>query len=156
MRVTFRPPTHSDLDFVAAHMRPLDVKECRIVAGLDPREALEEAVNICDTALAVDVDGTVIAIFGCSEGSFLGNDGHPWMLSIEGIERYARIVLTCAPRFFAEMQRAFEHLSNVVHADNLSAIRFLRWCGFSFGNLIEIKGEPFIHFEWRRLDQKAA
>ena len=155
-RVIFRPPTISDLDSLAADMRPLDVKECEIVAGLAPREALQEAVNVCENATAVEVEGKVICIFGCSEGSFLGNDGHPWMLSCDGIERYFRVVLTCAPRFFGEMTQTFEHLSNVVHADNHSAIRFLRWCGFSFGDLIEIKGEPFIHFEWRRAEAKAA
>lgn len=156
MRVVFRPPTQSDIDELALSMRPFDVLECDLVAGLAPREALMDAVERTDDALAMLIDGKVLSIFGCSEASFLGGEGHPWMLSATGIERHGRVVLTLAPRFFAEMQAGREHLSNIVHADNRSAIRFLRWCGFEFGETVTVKGEPFIRFSWTRAKAKAA
>lgn len=149
-RVVFRPPTPSDLDALAREMRAIDRKECELVAGLPPREALEECVSGAANATVAEVDGRVVCVFGYSEASFLGGDGYPWMLCGEGIERHARTLLTCAPRFVGEMQAQCERLSNVVHAHNRAAIRFLKWCGFSFGESLTVKGEPFLHFEWRR------
>jgi hypothetical protein len=156
MRVTFRPPTPSDLDDLAARMREMDRKECELVAGLAPREALQQCVDGGEAATVAEVDGKVACIFGWTPASFLGADGYPWMLCADGIEKHARILLTCAPRFLGEMQGECERLSNVVHAHNRSAIRFLAWCGFSFGEMLEVKGEPFIHFEWRRQAAEAA
>lgn len=156
MRVTFRPPTESDLDALAANMRAIDVKECEIISGLSPREALAEGVAGSPSVTVAEVDGRVVCAFGVAEASFLGGDGYPWLLCAEGIERHARIMLTCAPRFVGEMQGACERLSNVVHADNRSAIRFLRWLGFSFGEMFHVKGEPFLPFHWERQALEAA
>ncbi len=156
MRVTFRPPTESDLDYIAAHMREMDRKECELIAGLPPREALAQCVEGASAPIVAEIEGAPVCIFGVNDVSFLGGDGYPWMLCAEGIERHARAVLICAPRFIAEFQRGFERLTNVVHADNRSAIRFLKWCGFSFGEVFHVKGEPFLRFEWRANNRAVA
>lgn len=156
MRVVFRPPTESDLDAIAANMRKLDRKECEVIAGLSPRAALAQCVEGAANPVVAEIEGRPVCVFGVSEASFLGQDGYPWMLCAEGIERHARVLLTVTPRFLGEMMDEFEHLSNVVHADNRSAIRFLRWCGFSFGEAFDVKGETFLKFEWRRPMAEAA
>lgn len=156
MRVTFRIPTESDLDQLAQTMRPMDVKECDLILGLSPREALAECVGDAQWCSLAEVDGKPVCIFGLSQGSFLGEEAHPWMLCAEGIEAHARALLICAPRFLGEMLQSAETLSNVVHAHNRSAIRFLKWLGFSFGDEIAVKGEPFLHFEMRRAMAEAA
>lgn len=156
MRVIFRPPTPSDLDALAASMRAMDRKECAIISGLSPREALEEGVANSPNATVAEIDGQVVCAFGCADASFLGGDGYPWLLCAEGIERHARTMLTCAPRFVGEMRGERERLSNVVHADNRSAIRFLRWLGFMFGEVFHVKGEPFLPFEWTRAEAREA
>lgn len=150
MRVIFREPTASDLDVLAAHMRPMDALECRLAGRREPREALEEGVSSASWVRVAEIDGEVICCFGLTEVSFLGEEAHPWMLCASGIEKHARVVLTCAKRFLAQMQEESERLSNVVHAHNRSAIRFLKWCGFAFGEKMTIKGEPFLEFSWSR------
>lgn len=150
MRVVFRAPTEADLDALAASMRPMDVKECDLIAGCAPREALAQCVANAEWSTVALIDGAPVCVFGLSEASFLGGDAYPWMLCTKGIERHARTLLTCAPRFLGEMQAQSERLSNVVHGHNHSAIRFLRWCGFSFGEVFEVKGEPFLRFSWER------
>lgn len=146
MRVTFRPPTPADLDALSKSMRPIDAFECKLVLGLEPRDALEACVTDSISASAAIIDGRVVCVFGYSE-SFLGEEAYPWLLCADGIERHARTMLTCAPRFLGEMGRPGQRLANIVHAHNRSAIRFLRWLGFRFGAEIMVKGEPFLPFE---------
>lgn len=150
MRVSFRPPTLSDLDAIAASMRPMDVKECEVVLGAPPREALSQCVAKAEWASVAEVDGKPVCIFGLTDDETSLDGGFPWMLSTDAIERHARIVLTVAPRFVGEMRAARERLANIVHAHNHSAIRFLKWCGFAFGETVKIKGEPFLQFYWER------
>lgn len=156
MRVVFRRPTESDLDAIAAAMRPMDAKECLLVAGLPAREALKECVANAEWASVALIDDKPVCVFGLTEASMLGGDGYPWMLCAEGVERHARTLLICAPRFVGEMQAQCERLSNVVHAHNRSAIRFLKWCGFTFGEEFHVKGEPFLTFSWERAERRAA
>lgn len=144
--IIFRPPTQADIAHVAAHMRPMDALECEIVGGKAPKEALEESVACSEWAFAADIEGEVICIFGISRESLLSDEGAPWMLGTEGVERNARIVLRCSVSFRDRMKAEFEHLSNIVHAHNRTAIRYLKWCGFEFGEEIIVKGEPFLPF----------
>lgn len=150
MRAVFRPPTPADLDALAASMRPMDVKECAIVSGQEPRAALDTCVESAAWCLVMEVGGEVACLFGVTDEGFLSDEGQPWMLCAEGMERHARIVLTLTPRFFAHMKEGRERLYNIVHAHNRSAIRYLRWCGFTFGEEFTLRGEPFLPFEWRR------
>lgn len=150
MRVVFREPTASDLDTLAATMRPMDALECRLVSGKSPRQALEDGVAEAAWALVAEIDGEIVCCFGLTEASFFGEEAHPWMLCADGVERHARVVLTCSKRFLQQMREGAERLSNIVHAHNRSAIRFLKWCGFAFGDQMTIKSEPFLEFSWSR------
>lgn len=151
MRVVFRPPHESDLDRLAARMREMDRRECELIAGLPPRQALAECVaNSEGRAMLAEIDGEPVCVFGVSEASMLGGDGYPWMLCAEGVERHARALLVLTPRFLGEMRAQYERLSNVVHAHNRAAIAFIRWCGFKLGESFQVKGEPFVRFEWER------
>lgn len=148
--VTFRAPTESDIDYLAENMREMDVRECRLVGGSSPREALAEGVKGSLWAYVAEIDGKPVCLFGVASDGLLGDEGAPWMLSVEGIERHARTLLVCAPRFVRSMTETFERLANVVHADNRSAIRFLKWCGFEFGEVLIFGGERFFVFEMTR------
>lgn len=156
IQVKFRPPTESDLDFLAENMREHDVLECRLVGNVGPREALKQGAEGALWAYVALVKDEPIALFGVTPDGLLSDDASPWLLSIKGIERHAKVVMTCAPRFVAAMHESFERLSNVVHADNRSAIRFLKWCGFEFGETVEIGGAPFLPFGSVRTGQRKA
>lgn len=151
MASVFRPPTQHDLDALAATMRAFDRLECEIVCGLSPREALDHSVEGAAWSSVMEIGGEVVCVFGVTDDDFLGGgDASPWMLCADGIERHARTVLTLTPRFYRQMQQGRERLHNIVHAHNRSAIRFIKWCGFTFGDEVTVKGAPFLPFEWRR------
>ncbi len=145
--IIFRSPTKADIEHVAANMREADALECRVVGGVGPFEGLKQSVDSSDWAFAADVDGEVICIFGVARESLLSDDGSPWMLGTHGIERHARIVLRYSVSFRDRMKAEFKTLANIVHAHNLIAIRYLKWCGFSLGDQFVVKGEPFMPFE---------
>lgn len=153
---SFRSATESDLDYLAEHMRAMDAKECMLVGGASPRQALEQGLEHSLWAYVAEIAGKPVALFGVAPDGLLGDEASPWMLCVEGIERHARALLICAPRFIRAMSEGFERLINVVHADNRSAIRFLKWCGFVFGEPVEIAGEMFLPFEMARetIDQR--
>jgi len=137
-------------------MREMDVMECRLAGGHEPSEALAEGVAGSLWCYVAEVDDEIVCAFGVAPDGLLGEEGAPWMLCADGIERHAKAVLICAKRFITEMQGQFERLANVVHAHNRSAIRFLKWCGFEFGAAFDIEGEPFLAFEWRRQEARKA
>lgn len=144
--IVIRPPTERDIVTLAANMREIDALECRVVGEHEPIDALREGVRESSWSYAVEVDGELICIFGLAPFSLLSDEASPWLLCAEGIERHARTVVTYANLYKPRMLAEFSFLANVVHASNRSAIRFLRWCGFSFGDQIEIGGEPFLKF----------
>lgn len=144
--IIFRPPTEADIAHVAEHMREMDKRECRVLGDSEPLEALRHGVEISLWSYAAEVDGRTIAIFGVSGQGLVSEDGSPWLLSIDGIERYARAVLIGSKIYRARMREDFETLSNYVHAHNRNSIRYLKWCGFEFGEEIMVEGEPFLPF----------
>lgn len=135
------------MEALATNMRAQDRVECEAVMGLSPYEALAETVRNADWAYAAEVDGEVVTIFGLTTHDAFGGRAAPWMLSAYGIEKHAREILVHARGFLSRMKGESETLANVVHADNASAIRFLTWCGFAFGDAVTLDGEPFRRFE---------
>jgi ribosomal protein S18 acetylase RimI-like enzyme len=151
MSVVFRPATSADADDLAQSMRAIDRVECVAVSGLAPRAALEMSMASADWSIAAEESGKVWCIFGVSPGDFLADEGHPWMLAAEGIERHpsaARALLELG-RYWVQSMR-YSLLSNLVHRDNAAAIRWLRRLGFEFGRSEARGGEPFVWFWMER------
>lgn len=152
--ILFRQPTASDVRHLSMHMRQSDQLECRLVANKTPAAAIDECLDQSLWAFAAEVDGAgVIMIFGLIPADLISDEGYPWMLCVEGVEAHVRYLVKLAPDFLGRMQSECERLSNVVHANNYAAIRFLKWCGFQFGDAFVWKGEPFLPFEWRRAEE---
>ena len=149
MNVVFRPPTDADVKAIAANMRAMDRLECEIMGEHSAEGALRAGIRHGDT-LTVEINGEPVAMFGLAQYSILDDEAAPWLLGVEGMERYARVLLTHTKPILARMLGSCEALANYVHADNRNAIRFLRWCGFSFGEAIEKGGHLFVRFEMTR------
>ena len=149
--ILFRLPTSADIAHVAEHMRAPDRLECRLLGRHGPREALENGVAISDWSFAAEADGQTQCIFGVGPADgLLGDEGAPWMLGVDGIERHARKILIGTSAYLPRMQAQYETLSNIVHAGNAMAIRYLKWCGFQFSAPFAHEGESFLPFTWTR------
>lgn len=151
--IAFAPPTEDDIAHVAAHIRSIDALECRLIANASPAEAIEACLDRSDWALCARVDDEPQCIFGVTpEQSLLGDDGHPWMLGAYSLSRHARALLAHSRPYVDRMLESYQRLTNVVHADNRQAIRWLRWLGFAFKDPIDVKGHAFLPFEKGRSD----
>lgn len=148
--ILFRPPTKADIEAVAANMRAMDRRECEVLGKHGPKEALEEGVALSQWSFAAEIEGEVVCIFGVAAESMLSEDASPWLLGVEGIERHARELILGTKAYLGRMRAEYQTLANYVHAHNRPAIRYLKWCGFSFGEEIEVEGEPFLPFEMKR------
>ena len=149
IHVTLRAPTPDDIEAVAADMRPIDRLEAKLVGGLEPKAALEASVNRSQWAYAAIADGQPQCIFGVSTltDSLLGDDGAPWMLGANSLCRHARALLIVSRPQIVRMRSEYQRLLTIVHADNHQAIRWLKWLGFSMGEVFQFKAAPFRKFE---------
>lgn len=144
--IIFRPPSDADLIHIAANMREMDKLECAILGNHEPLQALRDGVDASDWCFAAEVEGEAVCVFGVASDGLLSDDGSPWLLGTKQLERCARELLTGTKAYFPRMCEQYETLSNYVHAHNRQAIRYLKWCGFSFGEEVMVRGEPFVPF----------
>lgn len=78
----------------------------------------------------------------------MSDEGAPWMLAVEGVERLSRHLVTLGRRGVAQMLSVHPRLVNHVDARNTISIRWLERLGFTieaaapFG----VKGLPFHRF----------
>ncbi|MAO79585.1 MAG: hypothetical protein CMH82_02760 [Nocardioides sp.] len=143
MRLVEATPDH--IPHLAANMRDADVREVRAL-GRSSRDALEAGLRASLWALTA-IDDEPVAMLGVAPKSMLEGVGVPWMLGSERVYSSGRALLSFAPRVIAEMEATFARLENVVDADNVRALRFLRWSGFEiYGAPVQIGGVSFLRF----------
>lgn len=144
MRLVEASPSH--IPFLAEHMRSADVMECTAI-GRSPQEALSTALRSSLWALTAIVDDEPHAMLGVTSRNMIEGVGVPWMLGTERVYDHGRDLLRYSPQILAEMHASFPVLENLVSADNVRALRYIRRVGFEFR--LEphiIGGIAFVHF----------
>lgn len=127
------PVSVEDIAQILPIVRQADIDEITEALGVPMEEALLEAFTGSLNAKKIVVDGKVVAVFGDAVHSILGSIGVPWLISTVHVEQHARAFLkVCKPEVQGMLTR-HQHLVNFVDARNTSAIRWLKWLGFSFG-----------------------
>ena len=127
------PVTVEDVATILPVVRQADIDEISEALGIPMEEALVDAITGSLNARKIVVDGLIVAVFGDAVHSILGSIGVPWLISTVHVEKHARAFLkVCKPEVQGMLTR-HQHLVNYVDARNTSAIRWLKWLGFSFG-----------------------
>jgi hypothetical protein len=148
MQITFRPATLEDAQHIGANLRAADLKELGMLSPLEPVEALEQSLNVSSWCEVAVLDGEPASIFGVSR-SHLDGWGVPWMLATDKFTHVGRKTLTKHRGYVDRMQAEFGKLHNIVHAENHTAINWLRWLGFSIGTVPCGPEQQFFLF-WRK------
>lgn len=126
-----RAPRAGDAEFLAAHLREADLIEIAAAGEADPLVAILDGIRRSDWCLVATADGVPALIVGVAPlGSMLSDTGVPWMLGTDLVTRHQRAFIRLAPAYIVRMQSAFSHLLNFVHAENTSAVRWLKRVGF--------------------------
>ena len=139
---------------IAADMRQADRREVWASHRHTPAQALTFSLQHSELAWTCLVDGTPAIMWGVARlGSLISYKGAPWLLGTDlffrRIPALHREFLRQCPDYVARMQARFPRLENIVHAKHRSALRWLRWLGFTVGaQTVERNGEQFFPF-WK-------
>jgi len=139
-----------DVELLVTNIRAADAAEIE-ACGQEPLSGLRHSVArslLCWSAFA---DGKLACILGCSPVSMLEGIGSPWMIGTPVLDAHSRVLVRLTPAYIVQMQTAFPHLVNHVHAANATSVRWLKRIGFTLDAAEPFgpKGEAFHRFEMR-------
>ena len=121
----------SHVDTVAQSMRQSDRDEIWASSLTTPYEALDASLSFSPMAWTATLDGVPFCMFGVAAASPLCKHGIPWMLGSPQIEKNAVGFLRRSKACLTNVTQHYKVLSNYVDARNLTAIRWLKWMGFT-------------------------
>ena len=137
-----------DLVELYDRMRECDRDEIEASSG-EVWPALQQSLGLSDDPVCLrDTQGLLIAIFGVSPHSLLGDTAAPWLIGTNLMTAYGKSVLKDARRYIAFASERYPRLVNYVDARNGTSIGWLRKVGFTidppapFG----VAGLPFHRF----------
>ena len=139
-RYAVRQAEEGDIAVIAADPRAEDVAELWACGRVTPEEAMRFGLRHGGGECWVGtVDGVPVCMFGAVPASLLSRAGVPWMVGADELDRHALALVRRSKPAISAMKAVYDSLANVVDARNTSAIRWLRWCGFT------VADEPMIY-----------
>lgn len=148
--LSFRPSTEADARFIGAHLRAEDLKEVQLISDLAPPELLEQSRTASVWSRVADAEGVPAMIFGIAPSPIDGW-GVPWLLATDQFDAINRRLVRRCHIQVKEMHTLFPCLHNIVHHGNQVSINWLRWLGFSIGDVPCGPQSEFFMF-WRRVN----
>ena len=145
----YRPAVAGDEQILAPKLRQQDVDEVKASSGLDPLEALQISCLLSvDCNAIIAGDGELIGLFGVTKtpDPFVGC---PWLLASDRLPEIRKEFLPQSYEWVQRINKQFPVLRNYVDKRNTKAIRWLKYLGFQFIDLVEDYGvgkKPFYEF----------
>jgi hypothetical protein len=149
MKPYYRPTTLDDVYDLAPRLRQSDVDEIKASSGLLPEPALYFSFkNGAETNTIIASDGEIIGMFGVvsTHDPLIGV---PWMLCTDRLPEIRKEFLPQSLDWVKETNKQYPILFNYVDKRNTKAIRWLRYLGFKFPQLVHEFGvgkKPFYEF----------
>ncbi len=149
------PATIEHAQAIAANARDADVAELWASSRTTPLEAMLRGMESTVHAYVGIYDGEPACMFGAAPFSILGGMGTAWMIGsrvLDGLGAQKRLLRLSVPAVDFMQDQFPTLLYNFVDQRNESAIRWLKWLGFEFGEPIiyGMDGQPFLPFYRRR------
>jgi hypothetical protein len=145
----YRPSILDDVYDLAPRLRQADKDEVKASSNLDPLQALLISMQCSEeTNSMIASDGEVVGMFGVAPtpDPMLGI---PWMLASDRLPELTREFIPQSLEWVIETNNKYPILYNYVAKDNKKAIRWLKYLGFNFTQLVEKFGhgqKPFYEF----------
>ena len=125
------PADESHIASILQTFRQADRDEVWASSLLTPSEALHVSLSLSAVSWSMTVDGVPFCMFGVAAASPGCRHGIPWLLGGNQIEENAFAFARISKRGLKNVLRHYQMLSNVIDARNETAIRWLKWLGFS-------------------------
>ena len=148
--IRFIDATLENIKPIMGSVKKMDDVESMRYAGLPIDEALKVCVERSYYSKLLIVNDKLIAVFGVrsANDSVLRYAGHPWMVTIDNAEGFAKAIVKYSKKAVKDMLEKFDVLVNFVSVDNEVSIRWLKWCGFKFEDRpIKINNYYFFRFK---------
>lgn len=153
MEWTVRRATQEDIKYLAENLREADVREIYASSGKTPEASLSDALTQPSLGTWVGIyAGNPELIFGCADYKHNPDVGVPWMVCTDKLTESPREFMVKSKRWVKGWLGHYGHLMNFVYCENELHLRWLKWCGFSFGDIVADYGhtkEPFQYFEMK-------
>lgn len=137
--VSIAPATPAHVGTIAARAREIDREECDI-SSLSVKHALRYGLQYSDMVFTVKIDGRPEAMFGVRAASMLDGVGKVWLVATDELPKHPRALVTQGRVYRDVFLGQYRVLENIVHANNLAAIRWLKFLGFEIGEEREVRG----------------
>jgi hypothetical protein len=137
---------------VSVNLRTEDFDEVFALTGKSPHLALMEDWEMSSRRWIIfNKNAQAVAVLGIRPSYQFSDDGSPWLLGTEGLNKISKFFLKISNPIIEEMSRGFRTLSNYIDARYVKTVRWMKWLGFTieeaepFGEL----GLPFhnVHME---------
>lgn len=145
--VEIRPVEPGDVEQMVREMRAVDRVEAT-ASGFDVEQGLRESIATSHFARTALINGRLVAIGGCGRhphSTALAPAAVPWLVGTDVLTRYPGVLQREARRYIAAMLEVYPHLTNVVHAENRVAIRWLKRLGFTIHSPVRVPTGALFH-----------
>lgn len=133
-----------DVHFVATNLRAEDKRELETATGRTGCEAVFAAWATSDLTYVAHVDGLPAVVFGVAQGGVI------WLVGTDAISRAPLGILRLARRIVPAFLDTYGVLHNVADIRNSLHLRWLKLLGFTFGPLVDVRGQPFRQFQMKK------
>ncbi len=149
MKTKIVPATQELIDAMKGKLRAIDEREIRATSGHSADESLQMGLDRSDFCFILLNEDRPVAAFGVVPMSVLGRCGIPWLLATEDLPRFTKEVVRHSRPYIKQMLEKYECLTNWSDVRNAKAMRWLKWCGFTFDVAPQeygVEKRPFIQF----------
>ena len=147
------PLTKEHLPHLIEHLREWDKKELQSFRDITVEEGLLELLEDDGSQVWVSPKGNPCVVCGVMPHQEVAGMGIPYLLATEEFFEYTRLFARESKLWVQEASSKFPVLYNMVAADNIKAVRWLKWLGFTLDAKTENQGRfniPFYPFYLRR------
>jgi hypothetical protein len=145
-----RPAIIEDAVYLSKYIREDDIQEVRAMSGNDILSSLIFGVLFSDEPLAIcGDDNKVIGLMGVIDNKDTDiKIGSVWLLASDELLKYKRQLIKESLKYTEFYQSKYDILWNYVDKRNITHIRWLKFCGFSFIKEVNIgiENRKFLEF----------
>lgn len=133
------PGCDVDAFYVSEHLRRKDAEELYLFTGKDPAFCAKYSWVVTPSYLrwVVYVDDEPAGIFGCKPKMLLVREqAVPWFLGTPAMAKIKVAFCKNTIKYINKMLEYYDYLENYVLTDYQESIRWMRWAGFTEGEVL--------------------
>lgn len=136
------------IEKIAKNARQADIDEFYSLSLSTPSDIMSISLRLSERSWTAIANGCPIAMFGVTRKGMLSNVGIPWLISTNYVDDNQKEFIVKCKNNFHLLANGFSKLENYVDSNNVKAIRWLKWLGFTIcePKSIGVAGEKFHYF----------